>query len=137
MGTDSSNLDPIQEIEPKVEGGRSFGRLVLVDVSFVPRHLKIEGSAWYTLFANVRSLLGNLHTIRYTNHALTKQSISVYLLISHSYALCEVHSGGFKVKNAIALTAQLVSSHSGQSMNFKGIVTSFKWHSAYLQWTNR
>ena len=63
--------------------------------------------AWYTLFTHAQSLLANLHTIRYTNHALTKQSISVYLLISHmqSYALCEIHSGEFKVKNAIALTA--------------------------------
>ena len=32
---------------------------------------KIRGSAWYTLFVHARSLLGNLHTIRYTNNALT------------------------------------------------------------------
>ena len=42
---------------------------------------------------------GNLHTICYTKHALTKQSISDYL---QSYALCE---GVLKSKNAIALTA--------------------------------
>ena len=75
-------------------------------VASFPGTRKIGGSAWYTLFAHARSLLGNLHTIRYTNHALTKQSISVYLLISHSDELRSLPSlGGFKVKNAIALTA--------------------------------
>ena len=44
--------------------------------NLVPGAQKIGGSAWYTLFAHAQSLLGNLHTIRYTNHALTKQSVS-------------------------------------------------------------
>ena len=30
---------------------------------------KIGESAWYTLFMHARSLLGNLHTVCYTNHA--------------------------------------------------------------------
>ena len=34
-----------------------------------------------------------------------------------SYAFCEAHSGCFKVKNVIALTA---TACSGRSMNFKG-----------------
>ena len=42
------------------------------------------------LFPGARSLLGNLHTIRYTKHALITQSISVYLLISHTAELCSL-----------------------------------------------
>ena len=66
---------------------------------------KMGGSAWYTLLAHAQSLLGNLHTIRYTNHALT-----VYVSIPADKLYCRVmvsekHSGRFKVKNAIALTA--------------------------------
>ena len=38
----------------------------------------------------MESLLGNLYTIRYTKHALTTQSISVYLLISHTAELCSL-----------------------------------------------
>ena len=76
----------------------SNSALSLSVFSLIPRHLKIEGSTWYTLFAHAQSLLGNLHTIFYTKHALKKkkQSISVYLLISYTaelYALCEIHSG--------------------------------------------
>ena len=60
------------------------------EIASLPSARKIEGSAWYTLFAHARSLLGNLHTIRYTNYALTKQSASVYLLLSHTAELCSL-----------------------------------------------
>ena len=33
-----------------------------VHASLVPRRSKIGGSAWYTLFAQARSLLGHLYT---------------------------------------------------------------------------
>ena len=88
-----------------------------------PGARKIGESAWYTLFVHVRSLFGNLHTIHYTNHALTKQSISVYLLISHTAELCSLwdtfRGGGFKSKMLSLSQQRLVSSCSGRSMNFK------------------
>ena len=51
---------------------------------------KIGGSAWYTLFAHVQSLLGNLHTIRYTNHALTVTNKAVYLTLPADKPDCRV-----------------------------------------------
>ena len=81
---------------------------IVANIASFPGARKIGGSTWYTLFTHARSLLGNLHTICYTNHALTKQSISVYLLISHTAEICSLWDalGGFKVKNTISLTAK-------------------------------
>ena len=61
-----------------------------LNLASFPGARKIGGSAWYTLFAHAQSLHGNLHTTRYTKHALTKRSISVYLLISHTAELCSL-----------------------------------------------
>ena len=61
---------------------------VYVIISLVPGARKIGGSTWYTLFAHAQSLHGNLCTTSYTKYSLTKQSISVYLLISDTAELC-------------------------------------------------
>ena len=74
-----------------------LGEKAMLPLASLPGVRKIGGSAWYTPFAHARSLLGNLHTVRYTNHALTKQSILVYLLTSHTAELCSLLDtfGGF------------------------------------------
>ena len=62
----------------------------LYRIALFPGTRIIGGCAWYTLFVHAWSLLGNLHTICYTKHTLTKQSISVYLLITHTAELCSL-----------------------------------------------
>ena len=73
---------------------------------------------------HARSLLDNLHTIHYINHALTKPyfSLSADKPLLQSYAFCEMHSGGFKVKNAIALTetACIILFRAIDELQFKG-----------------
>ena len=65
--------------------------------TLAPRHSKNRRECLVHTVAHVRSLLGNLHTICYTKHALTTQSISVYLLINHTAELCSLWDtfGGF------------------------------------------
>ena len=111
-------------------------RFWLHHIASFPGSQRIGGSAWYTLFAHARSVLGNLHTICYTNHALTKQSILVHLLISHTAELCSLSDTfeGFQSQNVIALTTMAcIISFRATS---KGKITSFTCHSAYLEWTN-
>ena len=98
---------------------------------------KIGGSAWYTLFMHEQSLHGNLHITCYTKHTLTKQSISVYLLISHTAVMLSVrYIRGVLMSKMLSLWQQrLVSSHSGRWTS-KGKITSFTCHIVYLEWTN-
>ena len=65
-----------------------------------------------------------VRTVRYTNHAIIEQSISLYLLISYTVEICPLwHTfGGFEVK-MLSLS--------------KERITSFTCHSVYLEWPNR
>ena len=64
-----------------------------------------------TLFTHAWSLLGNQHTIHYTNHALTKQSISVYLVTNHTAELCSLWDTFGVLKSKILGMRLLVSQH--------------------------
>ena len=47
-----------------------LGEKAMLPLASFPGVRKIGGSAWYIPFAHAQSLLGNLHTVRYTNTRL-------------------------------------------------------------------
>ena len=107
-----------------------------VHPSLVPRLLCRGGGkrAWYTLFVHAPSSLGNLHTIP------KLQSISVYLLkacISGIYTPCETHTGGFEVRNNIALTVTVCIAlfvAIGELQKSQSHAAVFSWtHGEFLQ----